>query len=169
MAPVRPNPAISAHSRGNPASNAAETFQIPMNRTNPLWFVVLVLVAAAVVGAILYARRPSAKAPSPEPAQTAAPAHETKEQIAARREHMEITQKSMARAAEAPAGAESAAAKSDEQSSGAAASPKRAGAPAGRAAAASQPTPKAAGPKPVPRKQLDALDKMAEDLAGQLK
>jgi hypothetical protein len=177
MAPVSPNPATSANRRPNPASSAAETFEIPMNRISPIWWVVVVLGVAAIVGGIMYARRPSAKAPSAEQAQTAAPATETKEQLAARRQHMEITQKSMARAAERTAGTESAAAEAAEQPaapSGAAARagasiPKRASAPAGLAAAASQPAPKSAGPKPVPRKQLDALDKMGDDLAGQLK
>jgi hypothetical protein len=174
MASVRPNPATTTKSRTSAAAGAAETFEIPMNRVNPLWFVVVVLGLVAVVGAIMFARRP-ASTKAPEAEKEATPAQESKEEIAARREHMEITKKSIAAAAEAPAPA--AAAKPAEPATSlssptpvAAAAPAARSTQAGAAVAAAEPA-AAAKPvaKPPPRKQLDALDRMGDDLAGQLK
>jgi cytoskeletal protein RodZ len=166
MTSVRPNPATPAQGRPSPTANAAETFEIPMNRLHPAWYGVVVLCVVAVVAAIVIARRPGTKK-TPAADQTVAQVKETKEQVAARREHMEITQKSMARAAESASGTEPpAAAESPEE----APTPKAA-APVSRAAkptAANAAANKAAS-KPVSHKQLDALDRMGEDIAGQLK
>jgi hypothetical protein len=160
MPSVQANSAPKGQGKAAPGSDA-DQLQIPMSKTNPLWIGFGVLGVLLVVGAVVWVVTSGDSGKSEARAKRESGKYLSKEELEARRKHMEITQKSLANVP-----------KESEKSE----APKAA--PAAKPAAAARPRggwskPSAPAKKPVSgkaaKKQLDALDNLGNDIASQLK
>ena len=166
-------PQHAARAKPSPRADA-DQLAIPMSKVNPLWIALAVVAVVAVVGTVVFATRGASSSDGKKSDRPAA-TWVTRDELEARRRHLEITRKSLD---DLPLAEEA------SQAKGASSRPKprpraaRAGSATAPVRAAAAPAPAAPAPAPAPppkpkttkaqKKQIDTLDNIANDIASQL-